>query len=65
MCRFLVKSAYGIENPVNDCCVDVLISFFCGPCSTNQIYQTTEAYGNPAPGSGREFNKGVLTVSII
>lgn len=56
--RFLVRSAYNIPGSA---CEDCLMTSFCTPCSINQMYQTTKAYGPPNSHSGSKFNVGSFT----
>ena len=51
----MVRSSYGIGD-MSSCTEDLLLSWFCPCCVTNQLYQTTKQKGNPTVDGGRHFN---------
>ena len=52
--RWMIRTAYDIPgDPITDAGVAVC----CFPCSVNQLYQSTKAYGNPTVNGGKVYNK--------
>ena len=52
--RWTIRTAYGLRGEALD---DTVKSVFFPCCSVNQLYQTTQSYGNPAKFGGRLYNQ--------
>ena len=62
--RWMVRSSYGIGSK-DEWIEDCALSIFCPCCVVNQLYQTTQRFGNPTSDGGRQKNSYPWVASSI